>query len=112
MSFGKNYNMCVTVKQASTALGGLVGIAANAVPSDCCDVIENEEQKKQCKQFEGFADSGGGGTVMAVNIAISIFALYLYKKCNKTGFNAGELCWACCCPLCYIFYKMVFENCL
>ena len=79
----------------------------------CCNLWENVEDRPiECRKDRFSNTDSGGSTVMAVNIAISIFALYLYKKCNKTGFNAGELCWACCCPLCYIFYKMAFDNCL
>tara|TARA_S200000501_G_C20765590_1_gene718142 strand:+ start:390 stop:824 length:435 start_codon:yes stop_codon:yes gene_type:complete len=77
---------------------------------NCCNEWDTVDQPKICST-ELFSNSDSGSTMHIFNILIIVFSLYLYKKCNSK-FNAGELCWACCCPLCYIMYKMAFDNCL
>tara|TARA_S200000501_G_C20765590_1_gene718143 strand:+ start:886 stop:1242 length:357 start_codon:yes stop_codon:yes gene_type:complete len=87
-------------------------LATTTMSDDSCCKDLTGEDKERCDKAEGERFSNtNGGTMHIFNILIILFSLYLYKKCNSK-FNAGELCWACCCPLCYIMYKMAFDDCL
>ena len=40
-----------------------------------------------------------------VQTIVLLGALYLSFKCNK-GFNLGSVLLACCCPICYLAYRL------
>ena len=40
-----------------------------------------------------------------IQTIILLGALYLSFKCNK-GFNLGSVLLSCCCPICYVAYRL------
>ena len=67
-----------------------------------------------CNKGEAFKSSKNSKIV--INPIVHIFssivqtivllgALYLSFKCNK-GFNLGSVLLACCCPICYLAYRL------
>ena len=70
-----------------------------------------------CNKGEAFKSSKNAkNSKIVINPIVHIFssivqtivllgALYLSFKCNK-GFNLGSVLLACCCPICYLAYRL------
>ena len=74
--------------------------------------MKKGSSKKEQKVVETFA-STSNTLMMVLHQAMFWFALYLSYKCNGE-FVLQEFLIACCCPPCYIAYKLAtdYDNCI
>lgn len=69
--------------------------------------------KSEEKLVEGFSVIGSLWSCMCLSgwmqLVCIIFAFYLLFKCNRHPGIGGAIC-ACCCPCCYIIYKVLQQK--